>query len=127
MSGASCSSSPRNWIAAKCAPERSKSSPRNASNVSPVDRIELGTKYNVPQWLPEAYADLFIRRGSPDKRRGGEVRIGDCGEGAEGAKQVQEEWLDSRSHVTQLVKEIFPPPMLPPAGESAHPDGAGNQ
>jgi hypothetical protein len=97
-----------------------------ASDVSPVDRIELGTKYNVPQWLPEAYAGVFIRRGHLTEEEGEKLGLEVAVKVLEGRNRSKRNGWTAQAHVTQLVEEIFPPPRLPPADESAHPDGAGN-
>jgi hypothetical protein len=82
----------------------------NAPKVSPVDRIELGTKYNVPQWLPEAYADLFIREDHLTKEEGRKLGLEITVKVLKGRDRCRRCGWVSRSHVTQLVKEIFPPP-----------------
>jgi len=45
------------------------------TNVSSVDRIELGNKYNIPQWLPEAYADAFTRESHLTMEEGGKLGL----------------------------------------------------
>jgi len=45
------------------------------TNVSSVDRIELGNKYNIPQWLPEEYADAFTRESHLTMEEGGKLGL----------------------------------------------------
>jgi len=84
------------------------------TNVSPVDRIELGNKYNVPQWLPEAYADAFIRESHLTTEEGEKLGLEIAVKVLQGRDRCKRNGWNSSgdSNVTQLVKEIFPPPRL---------------
>ena len=75
-----------------------------------MDRIELGNKHNVPQWLPDGYADLFVRPShltvEEGKKLGLEVTVKVL-EGRDTCKRNR--WTSSSDDdVTQLVKKIFP-------------------
>lgn len=92
----------------------------NKSKVSPIDRIELGNKYNVPQWLPEAYADAFIREGHLTKEEGGRLGLEITVKVLRGRDTCRKSgWNSSTStsgdyNITQLVEEIFPSPKPEP-------------
>lgn len=84
--------------------------------VTLIDRIELGNRHNVPQWLPEAYADVFVRKDhltiEEGKKLGLEVTVKIL-EGRDTCKRNS--WgFSTTPGVTQLVKRIFPP-SEPPA------------
>jgi hypothetical protein len=84
------------------------------SKVSPVDRIELGSKCNVTQWLPEAYADVFVRESHLTKEEGERLGLETTVKVLRGRDRCKRNgWNSSGAHITQLVKEIFPPPKPP--------------
>ena len=83
----------------------------NISKVCPVDRIELGNKYNVPQWLPEAYADAFVREShltiEEAEKLGLEIAVKVL-RGRDRCKRMG--WNSTgNSQVIRLVEDIFPP------------------
>ena len=86
--------------------------------VSPIDRIELGTKCNVPQWLPEAYADAFIRESPLTKEEGEKLGLEITVKVLRGREKCRRSGWSQRSsgdrHITKLVEEIFPPPKPEP-------------
>ena len=96
------------------------------TSMSPIDRIELGNKYNVPQWLPEAYAEAFVRDShltvEEGKKLGLEVTVKVL-KGRDTCKRNGWRGTGNRrgvtvsGDVTVLVREIFPPQALqqPPA------------
>ena len=83
--------------------------------VSPVDRIELGNKYNIPQWLPEAYADVFVRESHLTIEEGKKLGLGVTVKVLKGRDACKRNgWrLKTTLGVSQLVDEIFPPPNSP--------------
>lgn len=89
----------------------------NRSNVSPVDRIELGNKYNVPQWLPDAYADVFVRENHLTKGEGEKLGLEITVKVLRGRDKCRRSGWGSCSsgdrRITQLVEDVFfPKPEL---------------
>ena len=88
----------------------------NISKVSPIDRIELGNKWSVPQWLPEAYADAFIREGYLTKEEGKKLGLDIMVKVLRGRDTCKRSGWNSKSsssgdrHIIELVEKIFPPP-----------------
>ena len=81
------------------------------SEVSSVDRIELGNKYDIPQWHPEAYADAFIRESHLTTEEGEKLGLETAVKVLEGRDRCKRNgWSHSSdNNVILLVKEIFPP------------------
>ena len=102
--------------------------------MSLIDRIELGNKYDVPQWLPEAYAEAFVRDKhltvEEGKKLGLEVAVKVL-KGRDTCKRngwrraPQPKTRRSVNVVTvsedvaALVRVIFPPPPAPSAQRSS--------
>ena len=91
------------------------------TKLSSIDRIELGNKYDVPQWLPEAYADVFVRESHLTTEEGGRLGLGVTVKVLEGRDKCKRNgWSHSGdSNVIRLVREIFHPlnrPVVPPPG-----------
>lgn len=89
------------------------------AEVSSIDRIELGNKYDVPQWLLEAYADAFTRENHLTTAEGEKLGLEITVKVLEGRDRcMRSGWNSSGDgNVTQLVKDIFPllnPPALEP-------------
>jgi len=83
------------------------------TEVSPVDRIEFGNKFNIPQWLPEAYADAFVRESHLTVEEGKKLGLETTVKVLKGRDVCNRNgWDGVGPGVTQLVKEIFPPPDL---------------
>jgi len=83
--------------------------------VSSIDRIELGNRYDVTKWHPEAYAEIFTRGShlttEEGEKLGLEVTVKVLG-GRYTCKR--NDWTHSGDgNVIQLVKQIFPPPVVP--------------
>ena len=87
------------------------------TKVSSIDRIELGNKYDVPQWLPEAYADTFVRAGHLTTEEGEKLGLEVAVKVLEGRDKCKRNgWKSSTNvKVTQLVRMIFTP-STPPVG-----------
>jgi hypothetical protein len=85
------------------------------SEVSPVDRIELGNNHNIPQWLPEAYADVFVRQDHLTVEEGEKLGLKITVKVLKGRDTCKRNRWGSvaASGVTQLVKVIFPPTESP--------------
>lgn len=85
------------------------------TEVLPVDRIELGNKYQITQWLPEAYAHLFVREDHLTVKEGEKLGLDitvKVLKGRDACKRSR--WTSSESYfVTELVERIFPPPNQP--------------
>jgi len=82
----------------------------NISKVPPVDRIEIGNKYSVPQWLPGAYKELFIRKSQLTVEEGEKLGLEVAVKVLQGRDKYQRNRRYSNgANVTQLVEEIFPP------------------
>ena len=87
----------------------------SGSKVSPIDRIELGNKCNVPQWLPAAYAEAFLRWNYLTKAEGEKLGLEITVKLLRGRDACRRSgWGSSSDQVTQLVEEIFPPPKTEP-------------
>ena len=94
------------------------------TSLSAVDRIELGNKYDVTQWLPEAYAEAFVRDEhltvEEGKKLGLEVTVKVL-KGRDTCKRngwrATKGWggVTVSGDVTALVREIFPSLPAPPA------------
>jgi hypothetical protein len=80
--------------------------------VSSVDRVELGNKHAVPQWLPQAYAELFVRRNHLTVEEGEKLGLEITVQVLKGRDRCKRNsWTSARDvSVIELVKEIFPPP-----------------
>lgn len=80
--------------------------------LSSIDRIELGNKYDVPQLLPEAYADMFVRESHLTAEEGEKLGLGVVVKILEGRDRCKKNgWSHSGdNNIIQLVNEIFPPP-----------------
>lgn len=77
--------------------------------VSPVDRIELGNDHNIPQWLSEAYAEVFVRQSHLTVEEGKQLGLEITVKVLKGRDTCRRNgWDTPSSGVTQLVKEIFP-------------------
>lgn len=85
------------------------------NKISSIDRIELGNRYDVPQWLPEAYADAFARESHLTTEEGEKLGLKVTVKVLEGRDRCKRNgWKSSGDgNVTQLVKEIFPPSTSP--------------
>jgi len=84
--------------------------------LSSIDRIELGNKYDVPQWLPEAYADAFVRESHLTTEEGEKLGLEITVKVLKGRDRCKRNgWNHSGDgDVIRLVKEImFPPPNRP--------------
>ena len=83
----------------------------NISKVSPINRIELGNKYYVPQWLTEAYADVFIRQDHLTTEEGKKLGLEITVKVLKGRDECKRNyWNSSGPHVTELVEKILPLP-----------------
>ena len=106
----------------------------NKTSMSPIDLIELGNKYNVPQWLPEAYAKVFVRDKhltvEEGKKLGLEVVVkvlkgrDTCKRNGwrrtpQAIRGPRRSVVTVSEDVAALVREIFPPPPAPPAQRSS--------
>ena len=82
------------------------------AKLSSIDRIELGNKYDVPQWLPEAYADVFVRESHLAAEEGEKLGLEITVKILEGRDRCKKNgWSHSDdNNVIQLANEIFPPP-----------------
>lgn len=82
---------------------------------SSIDRIELGNKYDVPQWLPEAYADAFVRESHLTTEEGEKLGLEITVKVLEGRDKCKRNgWNHSGTgDVIRLVEEMFPPPNRP--------------
>ena len=80
--------------------------------VSSVYRVELGNKYAVPQLLPQAYAELFVRENHLTMEEGERLGLEITVKVLKGRDRCKRNsWTSARDvSVTELVKEIFPPP-----------------
>jgi len=80
------------------------------TKLSPIDRIELGNKYDVPQWLPGAYADVFVRESHLTMEEGGKLGLEITVKVLDGRDRCKRNgWSHSgHSNVILLVREIFP-------------------
>ncbi|KAF9642121.1 hypothetical protein BDM02DRAFT_3193870 [Thelephora ganbajun] len=89
------------------------------AKVSSIDRIELGNKYNVSQWLPEAYADAFVRGSHLTVEEGEKLGLEIAVKVLKGRDTCKKNGWDSSgdSNVTWLVKDIFPVQNSPTAGQ----------
>jgi hypothetical protein len=78
--------------------------------VLPVDRIVLGKKYDIPQWLPGAYAEVFVREKHLTVVEGEKLGLEATVVVLKGREKCKRnEWNSSdSSDVTQLVKDLFP-------------------
>ena len=85
------------------------------NGVLPVDRIKLGNKYEITQWLPEAYAHLFVREDHLTIREGEKLGLDITVKVLKGRDACKRNgWTSSENvHVTELVRGIFPPPNPP--------------
>jgi len=92
------------------------------NELSPIDRIELGNKYNVPQWLPGAYADVFVRGSHLTTEEGGKLGLEITVKVLKGRDRCKRNgWNHSGGgDVIQLVQEIFPPPNRPETGKGQY-------
>ena len=81
------------------------------SKVSSIDRIELGTKYDVSQWLPEAYADAFTRESHLTTEEGERLGLEKTVRVLEGRDKCKRNgWSNSSdNNVARLVKDILLP------------------
>ena len=81
------------------------------NKVSSISRIELGNKYDVPQWLPGAYADTFVRESHLTIEEGEKLGLEVTVKVLEGRDKCKRNGWNSSgdTNVIQLVKEIFPP------------------
>jgi len=87
----------------------------NKSKVSPIDRIELGNKCNVPQWLPEAYAEAFVRWNHLKREEGEKLGLEITVKVLRGRDACRRSgWNSSNEYATRLVEEIFPQPEPEP-------------
>ena len=99
------------------------------TNLSAVDRIELGNKYDVTQWLPEAYGEVFVRDShltvEEGKKLGLEVTVkvlkgrDTCKRNGWRATKGWGAFVTVSGDVTALVREIFPSLPAPPAQRSS--------
>jgi len=82
------------------------------AKVLPVDRIELGKKYEITQWLPEAYAHLFVREGHLTVDEGEKLGLDITVKVLRGRDACKRNgWTSSKDAiVTELVRSIFPSP-----------------
>ena len=82
------------------------------TRVSSVDRIVLGNKHIVPQWLPEAYADLFVREGHLTVEEGEKLGLEIAVKVLKGRYTCKKNgWTSSvNAKVLALVNDMFPPP-----------------
>jgi len=98
-----------------CEEVRTRAIEELTANGSPIDRIELGNKYNVPQWLPEAYADVFIRDSHLTEEEGERLGLETAVKVLRGRDKCRRSGWNSCSsgdrRVAQLVEEIFPKPF----------------
>ena len=80
--------------------------------MSSVDRIQLGNVLIVPQWLPEAYAELFVREGHLTVEEGGKLGLEIAVKVLKGRYTCKKNgWTSSEdANVPALVNDMFPPP-----------------
>ena len=92
----------------------------NISQISPVDRIELGNKYDVPKWLHGAYAAAFTRESHLTKEEGEKLGLEVMVKVLRGRDMCKRMGWSSAgdSQVTQLVEDIFSPPKPEPRKKS---------
>ena len=82
--------------------------------MSPVDRIDLGNRYSIPQWLPRAYVDVFTRESHLTIEEGKKLGLETTVKVLKGRDACKRnDWNDGDSGVTRLVREIFPSPESP--------------
>jgi hypothetical protein len=81
---------------------------------NPIDRIELGNKYDVPQWLPGAYADAFVRESHLTIEEGEKLGLEITVKVLEGRDRCKRNgWNNSGGgDVVRLVEELFPPLLV---------------
>lgn len=83
--------------------------------MSPVDRVELGNRYNIRRWLHEAYADVVVRENHLTVEEGEKLGLEVTVKILKGRDICERNgWKSSTdSGVIQLVKGMFPPPESP--------------
>jgi len=83
------------------------------TEVLPMDRIELGKKYQITQWLPEAYAHLFVREDHLTLKEGERLGLDVTVRVLKGRDACKRNgWTSSEdANVTELVRSIFLSPL----------------